>query len=43
MRGVFSEFEANLRRKGEMEGIAKAKAKDDVCTGKKGSFTLGEK
>ena len=39
MLGVFAEFETNLRRERQMEGIAKAKAKGDVYKGSKGRFT----
>lgn len=34
MLGVFAEFETNLRRERQMEGIAKAKAKGDVYKGR---------
>ena len=34
MLGVFAEFETNLRRERQMEGIAKAKAQGDVYNGR---------
>ena len=37
MLGVFAEFETNLRRERQMEGIAKAKARG-VYTGRKSSI-----
>ena len=37
MLGVFAEFETNLRRERQMEGIAKAKARG-VCRGRKSSI-----
>ena len=41
MLGVFAEFETNLRRERQMEGIAKAKAKG-VYTGRKPSIDVDE-
>jgi DNA invertase Pin-like site-specific DNA recombinase len=41
MLGVFAEFETNLRRERQMEGIAKAKAKG-VYTGRKSSVDAAE-
>ncbi|MGY9046783.1 resolvase [Puniceibacterium antarcticum] len=41
MLGVFAEFETNLRRERQMEGIAKAKA-DGVYKGRKPSIDVGE-
>jgi DNA invertase Pin-like site-specific DNA recombinase len=38
MLSVFSEFETNLRRERQLEGIAAAKAKGDVYTGRKASI-----
>jgi DNA invertase Pin-like site-specific DNA recombinase len=38
MLGVFAEFETNLRRERQLEGIAAAKAKGDVYTGRKASI-----
>jgi DNA invertase Pin-like site-specific DNA recombinase len=37
MRGVFAEFETNLRRERQLEGIAKAKAAG-VCKGRPASM-----
>jgi len=41
MLGVFAEFETNIRRERQMEGIAKAKAKG-VYTGRKPSIDVAE-
>lgn len=41
MLGVFAEFETNLRRERQMEGIAKAKG-DGKYTGRKPSIDVGE-
>jgi DNA invertase Pin-like site-specific DNA recombinase len=41
MLGVFAEFETNLRRERQMEGIAKAKARG-VYKGRKASINVGE-
>ncbi len=41
MLGVFAEFETNLRRERQMEGIAKAKA-DGVYKGRKASIDVDE-
>jgi DNA invertase Pin-like site-specific DNA recombinase len=41
MLGVFAEFETNLRRERQLEGIAKAKA-DGVYTGRKPSIDAAE-
>lgn len=41
MLGVFAEFETNLRRERQMEGIAKAKA-CGVYKGRKASFNVEE-
>ncbi len=41
MLGVFAEFETNLRRERQMEGIAKAKAKG-VYKGRKPSIDVDE-
>ncbi len=41
MLGVFAEFETNLRRERQMEGIAKAKA-EGVYKGRKPSIDVGQ-
>jgi DNA invertase Pin-like site-specific DNA recombinase len=38
MLGVFAEFETNLRRERQMEGIDAAKARGDIYTGRKPSI-----
>ena len=42
MLGVFSEFETNLRRERQLEGIAKAKAKGNVYQGRKANINVEE-
>ncbi len=42
MLGVFAEFETNLRRERQMEGIAKAKAKGDVYKGRTPIISVDE-
>ena len=42
MLGVFAEFETNLRRERQMEGIAKAKAKGNVYKGRKPTIEVDE-
>ncbi len=42
MLGVFAEFETNLRRERQMEGIAKAKAKGNVYKGRKPTIEVEE-
>jgi DNA invertase Pin-like site-specific DNA recombinase len=41
MLGVFAEFETNLRKERQLEGIAKAKA-EGVYKGRKPSIDVGE-
>ncbi len=42
MLGVFAEFETNLRKERQMEGIAKAKAKGNVYKGRKPTIEVDE-
>ncbi len=42
MLGVFAEFETNLRKERQMEGIAKAKAKGNVYLGRKPTIEVDQ-